>query len=151
MAAEARKYGMSTGLKNAQAILTSVRDDVQFAVNEECVAVTGDCNVYDDFMTPADSSKVGKPVYHVEYAVHTGKSIRSTYSGFENMSSAEVQAAYCVNKNPTESKAFSTIIKTLALDGWVLYCDGSSATTGTGSSGSDDSGGSGGSDSDPEE
>ena len=128
---------MATGLKNAQSILASVRDDVQFAVNEECVAVTEDCNLYDDFMTPADSSKVGKPVYHIEYAVHSGESISSTYPGFKNMSSAEVQAAYCVNNVPAESKAFSTIIKTLALDGWVLYCDGTSGTTGITDSGSD--------------
>jgi hypothetical protein len=45
------------------------------------------------------------------------------------MSSDQVKAAYCLQDNPTQAASFSTIIKTLALDGWVLYCDGISATT----------------------
>jgi hypothetical protein len=45
------------------------------------------------------------------------------------MSSDQVKAAYCLKDNPTQAARFSTIIKTLALDGWVLYCDGESATT----------------------
>lgn len=57
LAAEAAKYGMSTGLKNAQSIIASVADVVQFAVNEECKTVTKDCDVYDDFITQ-------KPVFH---------------------------------------------------------------------------------------
>jgi hypothetical protein len=57
LAAEAAKYGMSTGLKNAQSILGSVQDVVQFAVNEECKTVTKDCDVYNDFVT-------AKPVFH---------------------------------------------------------------------------------------
>jgi hypothetical protein len=55
------------------------------------------------------------------------------------MSSDQIKAAYCLKDNPTEAAAFSTIIKTLALDGWVLYCDGESATT-PAISGSNDSG-----------
>src|ERR1700753_3883323 len=58
LAAEAAKYGMSTGLKNAEEIIPSVIDFVQFAVNEECVTVDGGCGVYSGF---------GKPVYHIEY------------------------------------------------------------------------------------
>lgn len=57
LAAEAAKYGMSTGLKNAQSIIASVADVVQFAVNEECKTVTKDCGVYNDFVTK-------KPVFH---------------------------------------------------------------------------------------
>lgn len=45
------------------------------------------------------------------------------------MSSDQIKAAYCLRDNPTQAARFSTIIKTLALDGWVLYCDGKSATT----------------------
>jgi hypothetical protein len=126
LASEAGKYGMSTGLKNAQAILPSVQSFVQFAVNEECKTVTKDCNVYDDFVNG------GKPVYHVEYAEHTSNTqISSTYEGFQNMSSDEVKAAYCLESNPMEAQKFSTIIKALSLDGWVLYCDGTSAVTST--------------------
>jgi hypothetical protein len=120
---------MATGLKNAEQILSIVRDDVQFAVNEECVAVTKDCNVYDDFLNPADSSRVGKPVFHVEYVRHSGNRIWSTYEGFTDMSSDEVRAAYCLQNNSTETKLFSTFIKTLSLDGWIMYCDGASSNT----------------------
>lgn len=39
MAAEAKRYGMSVGLKNAEDILPNVTDIIQFAVNEvECSA-----------------------------------------------------------------------------------------------------------------
>jgi hypothetical protein len=125
LAGEAAKYGMGTGLKNAQQILAKVTDVVQFAVNEECKAVTKDCAVYDDFLNE-------KPVFHVEYATHSGMtSIRSTYDGFKDMSSDQVKAAYCLNDVPKDTKRFSTIIKTLDLDGWVLYCDGKAAITPT--------------------
>ncbi|KAF2665475.1 family 114 glycoside hydrolase, partial [Microthyrium microscopicum] len=56
LAAEAAKYGMGTGLKNALEILPSVKNQVQFAVNEECVQNSGDCASYKSF---------GKPVYHI--------------------------------------------------------------------------------------
>jgi len=123
LAAAAREYGLSTGLKNAQQILGQVKDDVQFAVNEECRAVTKDCNLYDDFVQT-------KPVYHIEYAVrNTDTDIRSTYDGFTNMTSDQVKAAYCLNDNELEHSKFSTIIKELSLGAWVLYCDGSYAVT----------------------
>ena len=125
LASEAAKYGMSTGLKNAQQILSSVQDVVQFAVNEECKAVTNDCNVYDTFVQ-------SKPVFHVEYAVHSGNTqLSSTYDGFTGMTSDQIKAAYCLD-GTSEGAVFSTIIKALALDGWVLYCDGTYATTPTG-------------------
>ncbi|KAE9979615.1 hypothetical protein EG328_000782 [Venturia inaequalis] len=121
LAAEAAKYGMSTGLKNAQSIIASVADVVQFAVNEECKMVTKDCGVYDEFIAE-------KPVFHVEYvSSHSGNTIRSNYDGYQGMTSDEVKAAYCLKDDPTQAARFSTIIKTLALDDWVLYCDGKSA------------------------
>lgn len=142
LATEAAKYGMSTGLKNAQSILGSVADIIQFAVNEECRTVTKDCGVYDDFVAQ-------KPVFHgsslpsgplplllqlttsiVEYiSSHSGNTVSSNYDGYQGMSSDQIKAAYCFKDNPTQTMRFSTIIKTLALDGWVLYCDGKSATT----------------------
>jgi hypothetical protein len=51
---------MSIGIKNAMDILDSVQNDVQFAVNEECIA-NSECDVYNDFI------RSGKPVYHIEY------------------------------------------------------------------------------------
>jgi hypothetical protein len=86
--------------------------------------VTNDCNVYDDFLNE-------KPVFHVEYATHSGMTtIHSTYDGYTGMSSDQVKKAYCLDGVSNASK-FSTFIKTLALDGWVLYCDGSAAVTPT--------------------
>jgi hypothetical protein len=120
---------MATGLKNAEQILSTVRDDVQFAVNEECVAVTQDCSVYNDFMAPADSSKVGKPVFHVEYVERSGDRIWSTYDGFKNMKPDLLRAAYCLQNNTIETGLFSTFIKTLALDGWIMDCNGVASTT----------------------
>ena len=38
MANEAAKFNISTGLKNALALLPRVQNNIQFAVNEECVA-----------------------------------------------------------------------------------------------------------------
>ena len=108
LAAEAAKYGMSTGLKNAEEIIPSVIDVVQFAVNEECVTVDGGCGAYDGF---------GKPVYHIEYpSSHTV--------------SPSDRERYC---QPSESSASDvvTVIKTLNLDGWVMYCNGKSATSPT--------------------
>jgi hypothetical protein len=60
MATLARSYGMSTGIKNGMDILSSVQNDVQFAVNEECMA-NEECDVYNSFIAS------GKPVYHIEY------------------------------------------------------------------------------------
>jgi hypothetical protein len=45
------------------------------------------------------------------------------------MSSDQVKAAYCLTSDPSLGNKFSTIIKELALDGWILYCDGEGATT----------------------
>jgi hypothetical protein len=60
MAGVADRYGLSIGLKNALDILDDVSDDIQFAVNEECIA-NDECDVYSDFVAS------GKPVYHIEY------------------------------------------------------------------------------------
>jgi hypothetical protein len=102
---EAAKYGMSTGLKNAQEILPQANQYVEFAVNEECAMNSGDCASYSGF---------GKPVYHIEYT--NGRSV----------SSSEL-SKFC----NTDIPEFTTVIKTLNLDGWVTYCDGSSATSPT--------------------
>jgi hypothetical protein len=59
MAGMAKSSGMSIGIKNAMEILDSVRDDVQFAVNEGCI-IYHECNLYDDFIAS------GKPVFHIE-------------------------------------------------------------------------------------
>ncbi|KAF2668764.1 family 114 glycoside hydrolase, partial [Microthyrium microscopicum] len=60
MASYAAAKGMSTGLKNAQAILGDVLSNVQFAINEEC-AVTEDtkCSEYDSLLS------AGKALFHI--------------------------------------------------------------------------------------
>jgi hypothetical protein len=63
MSAEAAKYGISTGLKNAESILSRVEPYVQFAVNEQCHEYSG-CDVYSGFVA-------NKPVYNIEYSGST--------------------------------------------------------------------------------
>jgi hypothetical protein len=111
IAAEAAKYGMSTGLKNAEEIISSVQDVVSFAVNEECVTVDGSCDAYASF---------GKPVYHIEYP--------STH----DVSQSD-REKYCLSgRGPSD---VITVIKSLSLDGWVMYCDGTTTTSPTSTDG----------------
>lgn len=60
LAAEAHKRGMACGLKNALKLIPDVLDDVQFAVNEQCVQYE-ECNKLMPF------TKAGKPVFGIEY------------------------------------------------------------------------------------
>lgn len=82
---------------------------MSFAVNEEC-GKFGECNQYDNFI------KAGKPVYHIEYI-----SKAPTITNDERKIS-------CQSVGLT---GFSTVMKNMTLNGWVAYCDGSSATTDT--------------------
>jgi endo-alpha-1,4-polygalactosaminidase (GH114 family) len=115
-AAAAASYGMSTGLKNAQEILPQVLDIVQFAVNEECAADEGQtaCTEYNSLLA------AGKPVFHIEYLDEQN-----------NESNAKAQDSvvdkYCLMS--TIGSQLSTVIKYLALDGFVEYCDGTQETT----------------------
>lgn len=61
LAAAAHERGLSMGLKNDTDQLGELAGDVDFAVNEECVAY-GECGVYRDFLT------AGKAVFNIEYA-----------------------------------------------------------------------------------
>jgi hypothetical protein len=124
----AHSLGMSTGLKNAQDILPSVMDVVQFAVNEECAMSSGDCDPY-TALTDA-----GKPVFHIEYAskytIKDGKAIISSTEA-SGLSSDALKAKLCLKSNSQFSSTFSTTIKILSLDGWVLYCDDTWSNTTT--------------------
>jgi len=102
----AHSLGMAIGLKNAEDILGSV--NVDFAVNEQCLE-TGRCTWYDNLLA------AGKPVYHIEY----------TDDGSNRQTSD-----YCL-QGTAEASKFDTVIKHLALDGWVRYCDGKEFTTAT--------------------
>jgi len=137
MAAEARQYGMSIGLKNSEQILPQVQNDIQFAVNEAC-QVAGDCKAYGPFLAQ------GKPVFHIEYARIQGGAngqigVSSTTQGLQGAAPEQIRQVLCLEKplgagnvDPgAPPTAFSTIIKGRLLDGWALYCDGTSVLTPT--------------------
>jgi len=119
MASIAAGYGMSTGLKNAQEVLTSVLDSIQFAVNEECAFLdpTSGCLEYTPLLD------AGKPVFHIEYLdENQNGSIGASVRIQEQSLSQQCLVNGIGNR-------LSTVVKYLALDGFVEYCDGSQATT----------------------
>jgi hypothetical protein len=146
LSAEAAKYGMATGLKNAEELLPQVIPDVQFAVNEQC-QMDGDCAVYNALLD------AGKPVFHIEYTTPCfgagGSSVLlgSSDPQLAGYTSSQLKDLFCMDsaglgggkagkgkavvpvKDAPEKAKFSTIIKVLLLDGWAFYCDGSSDTT----------------------
>ncbi|KAK6615411.1 endo alpha-1,4 polygalactosaminidase precursor [Botrytis cinerea] len=60
LAAEAHGRGLGIGLKNAGEIIDRVLDNVQFAVNEQCVQYQ-ECDTWQAFIDN------GKPVFNIEY------------------------------------------------------------------------------------
>ena len=103
---------MSTGLKNAADLISSVLHYVHFSVNEECVLYS-ECDMFSPFI------KAGKPVFHIEYP-----------SGAPNkMSTSDVTEICSHSGNATGTEGFSTVIKKLKLDGWVEYCNSSKTFT----------------------
>jgi hypothetical protein len=115
MAREANKRGLAIAQKNANALLSSVQDVVQFAVNEAC-AEWNECGAYSTFIQT-------KPVFHVEY-------LPNVYAGDTKRRSKRFvgsRADGCSKGIP----GMSTIIKTLILDGIIQFCDGTVYTTST--------------------
>ena len=111
LSAEARKYGLSIGLKNAGEIIPKVMDLVDFQVNEECAK-------YNEGETFEAFIKAGKAVFHIEYPKGAPGSVSTK-------SMASIFKTKGVDK-------FSTVLKTMDLDGWVQYRDGQQFTTKTG-------------------
>jgi hypothetical protein len=104
LASTAATLGLAVGLKNAGDIIPSVVDVVQFSVNEQCAAYK-ECSTFAPFV------QAGKPVFHIEYPDQDPKISTKTAC------------------NATGTAGFSTVIKKLSLNGWVEYCDGTTATT----------------------
>ncbi|KAF2401637.1 hypothetical protein EJ06DRAFT_462807, partial [Trichodelitschia bisporula] len=106
---QAQKHNMAIGLKNAAKIIPSVLPAMQFSVNEQCVQYA-DCRSFAPFV------EAGKPVFHIEYP-------------------SEVKPDFAANfcnkdfKPAQGSDGFSTVIKNMNLDGWVVYCNGQTART----------------------
>jgi hypothetical protein len=153
MASAAAELGLSTGLKNAQEILTNVIDNIQFAVNEQCVTAEDTaCGEYQPLLS------AGKPVLHIEYIddnSSTGNSGNNSgdnsgnnsgdnnddNSGDDNNSDDDKSTKKKVTKPATSAdlsklcvegglgSQLSTVVKYLALDGWVEYCDGTTEST----------------------
>jgi endo-alpha-1,4-polygalactosaminidase (GH114 family) len=132
MADLAHSYGMSMGLKNAVELVHDVLGDIEFAVNESCASSDGDCDYYQEL------TAAGKPVLHIEYVSnHTVKDGKTVISRVDSdvSNSDKLKAKYCFKSNNVYSKTISTTIKILSLNGWVLYCDDTWATTATTSDG----------------
>ncbi|KAF2439423.1 glycoside hydrolase family 114 protein [Karstenula rhodostoma CBS 690.94] len=117
ISAHARSKGMSVGIKNCIEILGDIFDDVDFAISEECVQYRN-CTVYANFTTAPRPSAIAKPVFEVEY-------VNYTYSGGWSEDGVALQPAAIRTSN------INTVIKTLALDGFAMYCDGSVERTAT--------------------
>jgi hypothetical protein len=144
---------MSTGLKNAAAVIKSLYDDIHFAVNEEC-AQLGECEAYQNFVSPKDN-RVPKPVFHIEYVSRRPSMGRTTggvatagapgaaviaeaaeifNARWPNATAPQIRQKMCLRGSGLGSR-LSTVIKEISLGGWVMYCDGSVATTRVGAGG----------------
>ncbi|KAJ3462777.1 hypothetical protein MRS44_007563 [Fusarium solani] len=110
---EAAKYNMSTGLKNAGDIITSVLPYVAFSVNEQCIQ-------YNECETFAAFIKAKKPVFNIEYP-----------KGAPKVKDADRQRICSQSGKAKGSKDFSKVIKKMNLDGWVMYCPNDTYTTAT--------------------
>jgi hypothetical protein len=111
MASRAHALGMSIGLKNSLAILGSVQNVVEFAVNESCVQYN-ECGVYNSFIS-------SKPVFHIEY--------------MGSLNAYKVKGKRWVNSVSQGCTSYpsglSTVIKTIQLDGSIQFCNGQVANT----------------------
>lgn len=105
------EYGLGLGLKNAGEVVPNVTSIVQFSVNEQCVQ-------YKECATFAPLVAAGKPVFHIEYP-SSAPSI-----------SVKIANDFCsTTGSGAGSENFSTLLKNMNLDGWVEYCDHSTANT----------------------
>ncbi|KAJ2546929.1 hypothetical protein EV175_005420 [Coemansia sp. RSA 1933] len=105
LASEAHSRGMSVGLKNAGDIISSVIDNMQWSVNEQC-AQYNECDTYDAFPSS------GKPVFHIEYP--KGDDTNDT----NDVTASQLKSACVFN----DSASFSTLIKNMDLDSWFQLC-----------------------------
>lgn len=100
LAIGAHGLNMSLGLKNAKEVVPSVIDYLQWEVNEQCVQYS-ECDSFQPFIA------AGKPVFHIEYP-----------DGSPSISATN-RNKFC---NDGSAKGFSTVLKDLNLDDWVVEC-----------------------------
>lgn len=92
---------MTTGLKNAGDIIPDVLPDVAFSVNEQCIQYS-ECDTFAAFIDD------GKLVFNIEYP-----------NGAPEVKDSD-RKKICDGAKGTDD--FSTVIKKMDLDGWVMYC-----------------------------
>lgn len=100
LADAAHSRNMSIGLKNGGAIVDRVINLMQWELNEQCIQYD-ECDTYRPFID------AGKPVFHIEYPNDAPKVTSSQQLSICNDSSAD---------------GFSTVIKKMILDDWVIEC-----------------------------
>ncbi|KAJ3489146.1 hypothetical protein NLG97_g6058 [Lecanicillium saksenae] len=113
LAKAASDRGMSTGLKNAPGIVSSVIDNTHFVVNEECANPdNANCADYKPYIA-AD-----KPVFQIQYP-----------NGVPDID-PEIIRGNCSHQGSAEgSEKFSIVFKDDMLRGFVEYCDFSKYST----------------------
>ena len=139
---------MSVGIKNCIEILGPIFDDVDFAISEQCVQYLN-CTVYANFTTAPRPGTIGKPVFEVEYVnwTYTGDwsddgvaldpaQTQTSNVDFPGLTGEKLRRKLCNldEEGVSLEKPYlkiNTVIKTLALDGFVMYCDGSVERTNT--------------------
>jgi hypothetical protein len=139
---------MSVGIKNCIEILGDIFDDVDFAISEECVQYLN-CTAYANFTTAPRPGTIAKPVFEVEYVNYTysgrwsddgvalePKKFRTNNVNFPGLTDEKLRRKLCNLDEPGASLEnpflkINTVIKTLELDGFAMYCDGSAERTKT--------------------
>ncbi|OCL15260.1 glycoside hydrolase family 114 protein [Glonium stellatum] len=109
LAGIAKSSNVAIGLKNSLEIIPSVVGVVQFAVNEQC-------HQYNECGSYAPFTAAGKPVFNIEYP-DSAPSV-----------SVSQRRKLC---GATGAAHLSTVMKTMDLNGWVQFCDASTAETAT--------------------
>ncbi|CAG8952428.1 hypothetical protein HYFRA_00001175 [Hymenoscyphus fraxineus] len=100
LAQTSHKLNMSIGLKNADRIVSSTVDTMQWVVTEQC-GQYNECAAYQPFIA------AGKPVFRIEYP-NSAPSI-----------STDTKNQIC---SASGAQGFSTVIKKMDLDDWVEFC-----------------------------
>ncbi|KAL2037949.1 hypothetical protein N7G274_009424 [Stereocaulon virgatum] len=98
LADAAHARSLSVGLKNGGAILGQVIRNMQWSINEQCVKYN-ECDTFRPFI------EQGKPVFHIKYL-----------DGTPDVP-AQVVSGTCGN---VHAKEFSTVLKRIDLDDWVV-------------------------------
>lgn len=99
LAREAHARGLSIGLKNDLGQIPALVDDFDWALNEQC-AEFDECALLQPFI------EAGKAVFHVEYV--------------DDIADGPAKIATVCSAPGTEG--FSTLVKKLNLDAWVMTC-----------------------------